>query len=109
MAVDVKFYNNGGNSLDLSASVMDRALMHSQNCYSAPHFRVRGYVCRTHQSSNTAFRGFGGPQARINLKSAVHNICTRMQLCVLPHAGRCAVPLAHTLTSEPCVLRSELP
>ena len=67
VAVDVRLYNNGGNSLDLSGSVMDRALVHSDNCYRAPHMRVRGYVCRTHQSSNTAFRGFGGPQARAPL------------------------------------------
>ena len=62
VAVDIQLYNNAGNSLDLSASVMDRALMHSDNCYRAPNFRVKGFVCRTNTASNTAFRGFGGPQ-----------------------------------------------
>lgn len=41
---------------------MDRALMHSDNCYKIPHVRVTGRICRTNQASNTAFRGFGGPQ-----------------------------------------------
>ena len=62
VAVDIQLYNNAGNSLDLSASVMDRALMHADNCYRAPNFRVKGFVCRTNTASNTAFRGFGGPQ-----------------------------------------------
>jgi len=49
---------------DLSASVMDRALMHSDCVYNIPNVRVVGRLCKTNQASNTAFRGFGGPQVR---------------------------------------------
>ena len=42
---------------------MDRALFHCGNAYTVPNMRVRGHVCRTNIPSNTAFRGFGGPQA----------------------------------------------
>lgn len=53
-----------GNSWDLSSAVMDRALMHADGVYKFPAQRVRGHMCRTHIASNTAFRGFGGPQVR---------------------------------------------
>ena len=61
-AFDVCLYSNGGNSLDLSSSVMDRALMHVDNVYRIHSIRARGFICRTNLPSNTAFRGFGGPQ-----------------------------------------------
>ncbi len=64
VALDLQFYSNGGHSHDLSYSVMDRCLLHSDGCYSCPNFRARGTVCKTNQSSHTAFRGFGGPQVR---------------------------------------------
>lgn len=51
-----------GNSWDLSSAVMDRALMHADGVYKFPAQRVRGHMCRTNIASNTAFRGFGGPQ-----------------------------------------------
>ncbi|KAK9866817.1 hypothetical protein WJX84_005780, partial [Apatococcus fuscideae] len=62
LAMDVNLYNNAGCSLDLSAAVMDRALMHCENSYRIPNVRAVGHVCRTNIASNTAFRGFGGPQ-----------------------------------------------
>lgn len=49
-------------SLPCSHGVMDRALMHADCVYRWPAFRARGHICRTHVASNTAFRGFGGPQ-----------------------------------------------
>lgn len=62
MALEADLYNNAGNTLDLSGSIMDRALLHIDNSYKIPNVRVVGHVCRTNQASNTAFRGFGGPQ-----------------------------------------------
>lgn len=41
---------------------MDRALMHADCVYKFPAQRVKGHMCRTNIASNTAFRGFGGPQ-----------------------------------------------
>ena len=61
-ALDCKLYNNGGNTLDLSGAIMDRALLHVDAAYKIPHVRVVGYCCKTNIASNTAFRGFGGPQ-----------------------------------------------
>jgi xanthine dehydrogenase molybdopterin-binding subunit B len=48
--------------MDLSRPVLDRALFHVENAYHIPNLRVTGRVCRTNLPSNTAFRGFGGPQ-----------------------------------------------
>ncbi|XP_078590817.1 xanthine dehydrogenase/oxidase-like isoform X1 [Branchiostoma floridae x Branchiostoma japonicum] len=62
LALDISLYSNAGNSLDLSRGVMDRALFHSDNVYTIPNVRAVGYVCKTNTPSNTAFRGFGGPQ-----------------------------------------------
>lgn len=42
---------------------MDRCCTHLENCYEIPHVLIRGHVCKTNTHSNTAFRGFGGPQA----------------------------------------------
>ena len=64
-ALDMVLYCNGGNSMDLSHSILDRALFHSDNGYDIPHVRVTGRVCATHMPSNTAFRGFGGPQGAL--------------------------------------------
>lgn len=63
MCLDVDIYNNGGYSLDMSGAVMDRACTHIDNCYNIPHAWIRGWCCRTNTVTNTAFRGFGGPQA----------------------------------------------
>src|SRR5262249_13320514 len=59
----VDFYSNGGFSADLSLAVMERTLLHADNAYYLPNVELSGTVCRTNLPSNTAFRGFGGPQA----------------------------------------------
>ncbi|XP_037751532.1 xanthine dehydrogenase/oxidase isoform X2 [Chelonia mydas] len=61
-SLEVSYYSNGGNSEDLSLAVMDRALFHMDNSYNVPNIKGVGTVCKTNLSSNTAFRGFGGPQ-----------------------------------------------
>ena len=61
-AVDVRLFANAGCSHDLSNPVLNRAMLHVENCCDFKNARVRGSLCRTHIPSNTAFRGFGGPQ-----------------------------------------------
>ncbi len=57
--------SNGGWSLDLSEPVLARALCHIDNTYWIPDIEVHGRVAKTNRASNTAFRGFGGPQGMI--------------------------------------------
>uniref|UniRef100_A0A8C2TTK3 Xanthine dehydrogenase n=1 Tax=Coturnix japonica TaxID=93934 RepID=A0A8C2TTK3_COTJA len=58
-SLEVSYYCNGGNSTDLSHGV---TLLHLDNSYNIPNVSSVGFICKTNLSSNTAFRGFGGPQ-----------------------------------------------
>uniref|UniRef100_A0A663MEL4 Xanthine dehydrogenase n=1 Tax=Athene cunicularia TaxID=194338 RepID=A0A663MEL4_ATHCN len=58
-SLEVSYYGNGGNSVDLSYGV---TLLHLDNSYNIPNVSSVGIVCKTNLPSNTAFRGFGGPQ-----------------------------------------------
>lgn len=61
-ALDATLTSDGGWSLDLSEPVLGRALCHVDNAYWIPHVRAHGRIAKTNKPSNTAFRGFGGPQ-----------------------------------------------
>jgi xanthine dehydrogenase/oxidase len=63
IALEADVYDNAGFSQDMSGAVMDRCCTHLDNCYEIPNVLIRGHVCKTNTHSNTAFRGFGGPQA----------------------------------------------
>ncbi|MBY8863024.1 xanthine dehydrogenase molybdopterin binding subunit [Nocardia sp. CA2R105] len=64
-ALDATLTADGGWSLDLSEPVLARALCHVDNLYWIPHARISGRIAKTHKTSNTAFRGFGGPQGML--------------------------------------------
>ncbi|WP_164234639.1 xanthine dehydrogenase molybdopterin binding subunit [Microbacterium hydrocarbonoxydans] len=53
---------DGGWSLDLSEPVLGRALCHLDNAYWIPNVHAHGRIAKTNKTSNTAYRGFGGPQ-----------------------------------------------
>nr|XP_046237719.1 xanthine dehydrogenase/oxidase isoform X2 [Scatophagus argus] len=74
VALDVSYYSNTGNSMDLSLSVLERALFHMENSYSVANIRGRGFLCRTNLTSNTAFRGFGGPQGMMIAESWITDV-----------------------------------
>jgi xanthine dehydrogenase large subunit len=65
LALRAQLVSNGGWSLDLSESILDRALFHLDNAYYVPALAYSGRVAKTHLVSNTAFRGFGGPQGML--------------------------------------------
>ncbi|KAJ9595230.1 hypothetical protein L9F63_013467, partial [Diploptera punctata] len=75
-ACDIKIYNNGGHTLDLSGPVVERAMFHYENAYYIPNARVTGYVCKTNLPSNTAFRGFGGPQGMFFAENMIREIAS---------------------------------
>lgn len=76
--LEADLYNNAGFSLDLSAAVMDRALFHSDNVYRWPAFSVRGFLCKTNLPSNTAFRGFGGPQGLMLVEQVMEHLAAEI-------------------------------
>ncbi|WP_243058166.1 xanthine dehydrogenase molybdopterin binding subunit [Nocardioides sp. SR21] len=65
VALDTALTSDGGWSLDLSEPVLSRALCHVDNAYWIPNVRAVGRVARTNKTSQTAFRGFGGPQGML--------------------------------------------
>ncbi|SKA13221.1 xanthine dehydrogenase, molybdenum binding subunit apoprotein [Enhydrobacter aerosaccus] len=78
LALDAMLAADAGWSLDLTPGVMARALTHTDNAYWIPHFRAVGYACRTNKQSNTAFRGFGGPQGVVVMEDALDRIARRL-------------------------------
>lgn len=77
--MDLEIYNNGGNSLDLSGAVLERAMFHSDNVYDIPNVRINGKVCLTNFPSHTAFRGFGGPQGMLITENWIQRIATELK------------------------------
>jgi xanthine dehydrogenase large subunit len=63
-----------GISADLSGPIADRAMFHSDNAYFLPDVTIRSYRCRTNTVSNTAFRGFGGPQGMVGIERVIDAI-----------------------------------
>lgn len=74
-AFETTFYLNAGYSMDLSFSVLDRATLHILNAYRCPNLRIVGKICKTNLPSNTAFRGFGGPQGQIIGEHVIRDVC----------------------------------
>ena len=63
-----------GMSYDLSIPVCNRAMFHADNSYYLPNVRIKSYRCKTHTVSNTAFRGFGGPQGMLGIERVIDEI-----------------------------------
>ena len=67
-------YSDGGCAADLSLAVMERSMLHADNAYFIPNIAVSGTVCRTNLPSNTAMRGFGGPQGIAAIENVIEEI-----------------------------------
>ncbi|XP_059046310.1 xanthine dehydrogenase [Achroia grisella] len=78
MGAKVHIYNNAGYSIDLSGAVVERAMFHFSNAYYIPNVEVVGHVCRTNLPSNTAFRGFGGPQGMFGAENMIRDVACRL-------------------------------
>ena len=63
-----------GHSADLSIAINDRAMFHADNCYFLPAVEIVSHRFRTHTVSNTAFRGFGGPQGMLAIERALDEV-----------------------------------
>jgi xanthine dehydrogenase large subunit len=73
-AVEATYAARCGFSADLSGPVTDRALFHADNAYWYPAVRVRSQPLKTNTVSNTAFRGFGGPQGMMGCERWIEDI-----------------------------------
>ncbi|WP_226505687.1 xanthine dehydrogenase molybdopterin binding subunit [Pseudomonas sp. MWU16-30317] len=69
---------NCGCSPDLSASIVDRAMFHADNAYYLGDATINGHRCKTHTASNTAYRGFGGPQGMVAIEEVMDRIARHL-------------------------------
>jgi xanthine dehydrogenase large subunit len=79
-AVDVEFLARCGYSADLSQGVNDRTLFHADNTYYYPALHLKSRRLRTDTVSNTAFRGFGGPQGMLFAERMMSAIAAKLQV-----------------------------
>jgi xanthine dehydrogenase large subunit len=74
LALEVMLASRCGYSADLSGPINDRAVFHLDNAYFLEHVAVTSHRCKTHTVSNTAFRGFGGPQGMVVIEHLIDAI-----------------------------------
>lgn len=79
-ALDADIFNNGGWSQDLSGAVVERSMTHIDNVYSIPNMHIRGRIAKTNTVSNTAFRGFGGPQGLFFAESIIEELADHLKI-----------------------------
>jgi xanthine dehydrogenase large subunit len=80
LALDMTLAANGGHVADHTPAVLTRALCHADNCYWLPNVHLRGLACKTNAVSNTAFRGYGGPQGMLAIESIIDRIARHLGL-----------------------------
>ncbi|MEQ1805444.1 MAG: xanthine dehydrogenase molybdopterin binding subunit [Burkholderiaceae bacterium] len=78
LGAEVTFVSRAGHSADLSGPVMTRALCHFDNAYWLPDVALHGYSGKTNTQSNTAFRGFGGPQGAIAIENILDTVARQL-------------------------------
>jgi len=83
LGAELTMVSRAGFSADLSGPVMTRAICHFDNAYWLPDVAIHGYSGRTNTQSNTAFRGFGGPQGAIAIENIIDTIARKLGIDAL--------------------------
>ncbi len=78
LALKIMMASRCGISPDLSGAINDRAIYHIDNAYFLPNIEINSYRCKTNTVSNTAFRGFGGPQGMFFIENIIENIAQKL-------------------------------
>ncbi|MGO3759722.1 MAG: xanthine dehydrogenase molybdopterin binding subunit, partial [Glutamicibacter arilaitensis] len=78
LGLDAQLTADGGWSLDLSEPVLTRAMCHIDNSYWIPNIRVKGRIAKCHKTSQTAFRGFGGPQGMLVMEDILGRVAPQL-------------------------------
>ncbi|MEN4748291.1 xanthine dehydrogenase molybdopterin binding subunit [Pseudomonas sp. Ps21-P2] len=76
--IQLELAGNCGYSPDLSASIVDRAMFHADNSYYLGDATINGHRCKTNTASNTAYRGFGGPQGMVAIEEVMDAIARHL-------------------------------
>ena len=78
LGAELMLVSRAGHSADLSGPVMTRAMCHFDNAYWLPHVAIHGYSGKTNTQSNTAFRGFGGPQGAFAVERLLDSVARKL-------------------------------
>ena len=76
--IQIELAGNCGYSPDLSGSIVDRAMFHSDNAYFLGNATINGHRCKTNTASNTAYRGFGGPQGMVAIEEIMDAVARKL-------------------------------
>ncbi|MEE9212344.1 MAG: xanthine dehydrogenase molybdopterin binding subunit [Phycisphaeraceae bacterium] len=77
-ALRLDYFSNGGAGADLSTSILERSMLHAENAYYIRNIQINGRICRTNLPPNTAFRGFGGPQAVAVMENIIEEVAIHL-------------------------------
>jgi xanthine dehydrogenase large subunit len=78
--IRIELASRCGATADLSLAINDRAMFHADNCYYLPAVEIISHRLKTHTVSNTAFRGFGGPQGMMAIERAIDAVAAHLEL-----------------------------
>lgn len=76
--IEMELAGNCGYSPDLSGAIVDRAMFHADNAYFLGNATINGHRCKTNTASNTAYRGFGGPQGMVAIEEVMDAIARHL-------------------------------
>ncbi|WP_372876449.1 xanthine dehydrogenase molybdopterin binding subunit, partial [Pseudomonas sp.] len=76
--IQIDLAGNCGYSPDLSGSIVDRAMFHADNAYFLGNATINGHRCKTNTASNTAYRGFGGPQGMVAIEEIMDAVARKL-------------------------------
>jgi xanthine dehydrogenase large subunit len=74
VALEIDLNLDAGSSTDLTMAILERAMFHVDNAYFIPNLKVTGHSWITNKPSNTAMRGFGGPQDMAVIENIIDRI-----------------------------------
>jgi xanthine dehydrogenase large subunit len=80
LALKLELASRCGATVDLSPAINDRAMFHADNCYWLPDVEIVSQRLKTHTVSNTAFRGFGGPQGMLAIERVIEAVAAYLGL-----------------------------
>lgn len=75
-ALEADIYSDAGAYTDVTPSILERSMFHIDGAYNLENAFIKGYACKTNYPSNTAFRGFGGPQGTFVIENIIEDIAS---------------------------------
>ena len=77
---DYRLYKNAGWNTDASPDIVATSMMHLDNSYEFPTYRVNTKTCKTNTPSNTAFRAYGAPPAMTITENMIYDACVELKM-----------------------------